>query len=46
MGLSVLAAFLGIGIASWWYLKSTDIPDQLAERFAKPLPHPDAQILC
>jgi NADH-quinone oxidoreductase subunit L len=34
MGLSILAALLGIGIASWWYLKSTEIPDQLAERFA------------
>jgi NADH-quinone oxidoreductase subunit L len=34
MGLSILAALLGIGIASWWYLKSTDIPEQLAERYA------------
>jgi NADH-quinone oxidoreductase subunit L len=34
MGLSVLAALVGIGIASWWYLKSTDIPDKVAERFA------------
>jgi NADH-quinone oxidoreductase subunit L len=34
MGFSVLAALVGIGIASWWYLKSTDIPDQVAERFA------------
>ena len=34
MGFSILAALIGIGIASWWYLKSTDIPDQLAERFA------------
>jgi NADH-quinone oxidoreductase subunit L len=35
MGFSVLAAFVGIGVASWWYLKSTEIPDQLAERFAE-----------
>jgi NADH-quinone oxidoreductase subunit L len=34
MGFSILAALIGIGIASWWYLKSTDIPEQLAERFA------------
>jgi NADH-quinone oxidoreductase subunit L len=34
MGFSILAAFIGIGVASWWYLKSTDIPDQLADRFA------------
>jgi NADH-quinone oxidoreductase subunit L len=34
MGLSILAALIGIGIASWWYLKSADIPDQLAERYA------------
>ena len=34
MGFSILAAFLGIVIASWWYLKSTEIPDELAERFA------------
>ena len=34
MGLSILAALTGIGIASWWYLKSTDIPDQVAERYA------------
>ncbi len=33
MGFSILAALLGIGIASWWYLKSIEIPDQLAERF-------------
>jgi NADH-quinone oxidoreductase subunit L len=33
MGLSILAAFIGIGVASWWYLKSTEIPEQLAERF-------------
>ena len=32
MGLSILAALIGIGIASWWYLKSTEIPKQLAER--------------
>jgi len=34
MGFSILAALIGIGVASWWYLKSTDIPEQLAERFA------------
>jgi NADH-quinone oxidoreductase subunit L len=34
MGVSLLAAILGILVASWWYLKSTEIPDQLAERFA------------
>ena len=34
MGLSILAAFIGIGIASWWYLQSTEIPQQLAGRFA------------
>ena len=34
MGFSILAAIIGIGVASWWYLKSTDIPDQLADRFA------------
>jgi NADH-quinone oxidoreductase subunit L len=34
MGFSILAALIGIGLASWWYLKSTDIPDQLAERYA------------
>ena len=33
MGFSILAAFLGIGIALWWYLKSTNIPDELAERY-------------
>jgi NADH-quinone oxidoreductase subunit L len=36
MGFSILAAAIGIGIALWWYLKSTDIPEQLAERFADP----------
>jgi len=30
MGFSVLAALLGIGVASWWYLKATDIPEQIA----------------
>jgi NADH-quinone oxidoreductase subunit L len=35
MGFSVLAAFTGIGVALWWYLKSTEIPGQLAERYAK-----------
>ena len=34
MGFSILAAFIGIALASWWYLKSTDIPDQLAGRFS------------
>jgi NADH-quinone oxidoreductase subunit L len=34
MGFSILAAALGIGIALWWYLKSTEIPEQLAARFA------------
>ena len=34
MGFSVLAALIGIGVAAWWYLKSTDIPEQLAERYA------------
>jgi NADH-quinone oxidoreductase subunit L len=34
MGFSILAALLGIGVASWWYLKSTDIPEQMAERYA------------
>jgi NADH-quinone oxidoreductase subunit L len=34
MGLSLLAAILGILVASWWYLKSTEIPEQLAERYA------------
>jgi NADH-quinone oxidoreductase subunit L len=33
MGFSILAAAIGIGIALWWYLKSTEIPEQLAERF-------------
>jgi len=35
MGFSILAAAIGIGIALWWYLKSTEIPDQLAERYAE-----------
>ncbi len=34
MGFSILAAAIGIAIALWWYLKSTDIPQKLAERFA------------
>jgi NADH-quinone oxidoreductase subunit L len=34
MGFSILAAAIGMGIALWWYLKSTDIPEQLAERYA------------
>jgi NADH-quinone oxidoreductase subunit L len=34
MGLSVLAGLIGIGIALWWYLKATNIPDELAERNA------------
>jgi NADH-quinone oxidoreductase subunit L len=34
MGFSILAAAIGIGVALWWYLKSTDIPEQLAERYA------------
>ena len=34
MGFSILAALLGIGLASWWYLKSTDIPEQMAQRYA------------
>jgi len=34
MGFSVLAGAIGIVIALWWYLKSTDIPERLAERFA------------
>jgi NADH-quinone oxidoreductase subunit L len=34
MGFSILAAAIGIGVALWWYLKATDIPEQLAERFA------------
>jgi NADH-quinone oxidoreductase subunit L len=46
MGFSILAALIGIGIASWWYLKSTDIPDQLAERFADLYRILIAQILC
>ncbi len=32
MGVSLFAAVLGILIASWWYLKSTEIPERLAER--------------
>jgi NADH-quinone oxidoreductase subunit L len=34
MGFSILAAALGIGVALWWYLKSTDIPEEMAKRFA------------
>jgi len=33
MGFSILAAAIGIGVALWWYLKSTNIPEQLAERY-------------
>jgi NADH-quinone oxidoreductase subunit L len=33
MGVSVAAALMGIGIALWFYLKSTEIPRQLAARF-------------
>ena len=35
MGFSILAAAIGIGVALWWYLKSTEIPEQLAERYAE-----------
>ena len=34
MGFSLLAALVGIALALWWYLKSTNIPEQLAERYA------------
>ncbi len=34
MGFSILAAFVGIGLGIWWYWKSTDIPEQLATRYA------------
>ena len=34
MGFSILAAAIGIAVALWWYLKSTDIPEQLADRYA------------
>jgi NADH-quinone oxidoreductase subunit L len=34
MGFSILAAGLGILIAFWFYLKSTEIPARLAERFS------------
>jgi NADH-quinone oxidoreductase subunit L len=34
MGFSIFAALIGISLALWWYLKSTDIPEQLAERYA------------
>ena len=34
MGFSILAAAVGIVLALWWYLKSTEIPEQLAERYA------------
>jgi NADH-quinone oxidoreductase subunit L len=34
MGFSILAALIGIGIASWWYLQSTGIPGRVAENFA------------
>ncbi len=34
MALSLLAAGAGLAVAWWFYLKSTDIPDRLAERFA------------
>jgi len=33
MTFSILAACVGIGLAIWWYWKSTDIPRKLAERF-------------
>jgi len=33
MGLSVLAALIGIGIALWWYAKATEIPGKLARQF-------------
>jgi len=33
MGFSVLAAFVGIALALWWYVKSTEIPGRLADRF-------------
>jgi NADH-quinone oxidoreductase subunit L len=35
MGFSILAAGIGIALALWWYLKSTNIPEQLAERYAE-----------
>ncbi len=34
MGFSVLAAGIGIALALWWYLKSTEIPERLAGRFS------------
>jgi NADH-quinone oxidoreductase subunit L len=34
MGFSVLAAATGIAVALWWYLKSTEIPGKMAERYA------------
>ena len=34
MGFSILAAGVGIAIALWWYLKSTDVPEQLAVRYS------------
>jgi NADH-quinone oxidoreductase subunit L len=34
MGFSILAAAIGIVVALWWYLKSTNIPDELAQRYA------------
>jgi len=34
MAFSILAAFIGLGVALWWYLKRTDIPRRLAERFS------------
>ena len=45
MGFSILAALIGIGVALWWYLKSTDIPDAIGGAIRRPLPDPDAQIL-
>ncbi len=35
MAFSLLAAIIGLGLALWWYLKSTSIPEQLAERYAE-----------
>ncbi len=34
MGFSVVAALVGIAVAVWWYWKSTDVPEKLAEQFA------------
>jgi NADH-quinone oxidoreductase subunit L len=35
MGFSVVAAFAGIVVALWWYLKSTEIPERMADRYAE-----------